>query len=268
MLYSLPSTTMSNFILQPVNEQYVRRFLNHGATTCTKAFAVLKLYVNAENPELVDLYRQHVSNHNNKITNSEFPDVGFDLFIPETAYFQHPFETQFLNLQVKTEMIHTKPIVSLNSSTSFARTRDLRSNVGVRGILSVAEGEDLSSQVIDDATVGDVGNVGFLVYPRSSISKTPLMLANQTGVIDPGYRGDLISAIRYLSFPSTDNNNNNNNNNNIENVYELEKYTRLLQIVHPELLPIYVIMVDEDDLSTTDRGDGGFGSTGTRGVIL
>jgi dUTP pyrophosphatase len=222
---------MSAFFDNTANENYIRDFLEEGEKTCRNAFAVLKLYVNKENPELVALYQNHVSKHNNKIRHSKFPDVGFDLFIPETAYFQHPFETQFLNLQVKTEMIHTKPFVSLNGSTS-----------------------------LDDATIGNVNNVGYLVYPRSSISKTPLMLANQTGVIDPGYRGNLISAIRYLTSAPT-------NTNDLENIYELDKHTRLLQIVHPELLPIYVIMVDENELTSSERGDGGFGSTGTRGVI-
>jgi dUTP pyrophosphatase len=223
---------MSGFFDNTHNENYVCKFLNNDEKTCSTAFAVLKLYVNSQNPELVELYRDHVANHNNKIRNSIFPDVGFDLFIPDTAYFHHPFETQFLNLQVKTEMIHTKPFVSLNGSNS-----------------------------LEDATTGNVNNVGYLVYPRSSISKTPLMLANQTGVIDPGYRGNLISAIRYLTCPP------NKDNDNLENVYELNKYTRLLQIVHPELLPIYVVMVDENELTSSERGDGGFGSTGVRGAI-
>jgi dUTP pyrophosphatase len=43
-----------------------------------------------------------------------------------------------------------------------------------------------------------VTNTPFLIHPRSSISKTPLMLANHTGVIDSGYRGSLIGAFRYL----------------------------------------------------------------------
>lgn len=86
----------------------------------------------------------------------------------------------------------------------------------------------------------------FTSYPRSSISKTPLMLANHTGIIDSGYRGSLIGAFRSLS-PSN---------------YVVEKDTRLLQICHPTLCPIYVVLVNEDDLTTTERGAGGFGSTG------
>tara|TARA_B110000967_G_C18901727_1_gene576002 strand:- start:3625 stop:4182 length:558 start_codon:yes stop_codon:yes gene_type:complete len=87
----------------------------------------------------------------------------------------------------------------------------------------------------------------YYIYPRSSISKTPLMLANHTGIIDLGYRGDLIGAFRNLSP---------------DQQYHIEKNTRLLQICHPSLCPIYVVIVPENELSDTERGTGGFGSTG------
>jgi dUTP pyrophosphatase len=88
----------------------------------------------------------------------------------------------------------------------------------------------------------------FYIYPRSSISKTPLMLANNTGIIDSGYRGSLIGAFRWLRTNSDN--------------YTVEQNTRLVQICHPSLCPIYVVLVNEEDLSSTERGDGGFGSTG------
>lgn len=94
-----------------------------------------------------------------------------------------------------------------------------------------------------------ISTCAFNVHPRSSISKTNLMLANHTGVIDAGYRGPIIGAFRWLK-PK------------VEDSYTVDKYTRLVQVCHPSLCPIYVIMVDESDLSTTERGEGGFGSTG------
>ena len=84
------------------------------------------------------------------------------------------------------------------------------------------------------------------MFPRSSISKTPLMLANHTGIIDAGYRGSLIGAFRNVSGED----------------FQVEKHTRLLQVCHPSLCPIIVELVDESELSTTARGEGGFGSTG------
>ena len=90
------------------------------------------------------------------------------------------------------------------------------------------------------------GSTGYFMYPRSSISKTPLMLANHVGIIDSGYRGFLTGAFRNLSAAP----------------YVIQKETRLLQICHPSLSPIHVVLVDESELSTTARGMGGFGSTG------
>lgn len=85
-------------------------------------------------------------------------------------------------------------------------------------------------------------NSGYYLYPRSSISKTPLMMANSTGIIDSGYRGDIIGAVRNLSEE-----------------YVVEKNTRLFQICHASLKPFIVSIVSE--LDQTTRGEGGFGST-------
>jgi dUTP pyrophosphatase len=93
-----------------------------------------------------------------------------------------------------------------------------------------------------------IKNTAFYIYPRSSISKTPLMLANNTGIIDSGYRGSLIGAFRWLRTNSDN--------------YTVEQNTKLVQICHPSLCPIYVVLVNEEDLTSTERGDGGFGSTG------
>jgi dUTP pyrophosphatase len=88
--------------------------------------------------------------------------------------------------------------------------------------------------------------IAYYMYPRSSISKTPLLLANHVGIIDAGYRGNLIGAFRNLSDYN----------------YIVEKHTRLLQICNPSLSPFLVELVDESELSSSERGEGGFGSTG------
>ena len=103
-------------------------------------------------------------------------------------------------------------------------------------------------------------NTAFYIFPRSSLSKTPLMLSNHTGIIDSGYRGWIQGAFRWLnSIP-------------IKLVgdpvdFYLPQYTRILQICHPSLCPILVNLVEEDELTTTERGSGGFGSTGIIGAI-
>jgi dUTP pyrophosphatase len=102
-----------------------------------------------------------------------------------------------------------------------------------------------------DLTCDKVINTGFYVYPRSSISKTPLMLANHTGIIDSGYRGSLIGAFRCLDLSNT-----------VDGKYMVDQYTRLVQVCHPTLCPIYTIVVDSNTISSSERGSGGFGSTG------
>ena len=108
-----------------------------------------------------------------------------------------------------------------------------------------------SEMVYCDVNTDECTTCAFLLYPRSSISKTPLMLANQTGVIDAGYRGPIIGAFRWLM-----------SSRSMVESYVVEQYTRLVQICHPTLCPIFVVSVNETDLSVTERGSGGFGSTG------
>lgn len=83
----------------------------------------------------------------------------------------------------------------------------------------------------------------YFLMPRSSIAKTPLILANSIGLIDAGYRGELIAAVRNLS----------------DVPFFVEKGTSLFQVVAPNTKPIKVAISDE--LSATSRGAGGFGST-------
>ena len=94
------------------------------------------------------------------------------------------------------------------------------------------------------ATRDSQQRTGILLFPRSSISKTPLRLANSIGLIDPCYRGNIIAAITNTS--DTD--------------YTVTKGTRLVQLVMPHLNPFKINWVDA--LDETSRGAGGFGSTG------
>jgi len=90
-------------------------------------------------------------------------------------------------------------------------------------------------------------NTGYYMHPRSSIYKTPLRLANSTGIIDAGYRGNLIGMFDCSAAH-----------------HELAQYDRILQICAPSLIPIFTeIVKSETELGEqTARGAGGFGSTG------
>tara|TARA_B100000161_G_C33545407_1_gene412766 strand:+ start:1105 stop:1587 length:483 start_codon:yes stop_codon:yes gene_type:complete len=86
----------------------------------------------------------------------------------------------------------------------------------------------------------------YYLYPRSSISKTPLMMANSVGIIDRDYRGFIMAKVRNLGQPNSQ--------------HIIESGTRLFQICSPDLSPIRAKLVNQ--LTNTSRGEGGFGSTG------
>tara|TARA_R100000315_G_C5234536_1_gene145909 strand:+ start:3764 stop:4186 length:423 start_codon:yes stop_codon:yes gene_type:complete len=88
------------------------------------------------------------------------------------------------------------------------------------------------------------GHVGFL-FPRSSVSKTNLVLANCVGVVDSGYRGPVKLRFKEMSGP-------------IGGRYRVGD--RVGQII---VMPVPNFEFEEvDELTETNRGDGGFGSTG------
>jgi len=84
----------------------------------------------------------------------------------------------------------------------------------------------------------------YLLMPRSSISKTPLRQCNSVGLIDGGYRGELIAAVDNIKAED----------------YTVKPGERLFQIVAMDGSPIHFKLVET--LSETSRGAGGFGSTG------
>jgi dUTP pyrophosphatase len=88
------------------------------------------------------------------------------------------------------------------------------------------------------------GFVG-LVFPRSSIRNTELQLSNSVGVIDSGYRGELQATFnKTRGFGSI--------------AYDIgDKIAQIIIIPYP---PIEFEEVEE--LNNTERGEGGFGSTG------
>jgi len=88
------------------------------------------------------------------------------------------------------------------------------------------------------------GFVG-LVFPRSSIRNTELQLSNSVGVIDSGYRGEIRATF--------------NKTNGLDSMdYRVgDRIAQLIVIPYPE-----VEFEEVSELSDTDRGNGGFGSTG------
>ena len=87
---------------------------------------------------------------------------------------------------------------------------------------------------------------GFMLMlaPRSSMSKTPLVIPNSFGVIDADYRGEIKGIFKNIS----------------DNAYLIQKGDRLLQGI---LVPVGALkLLEVGELTETARGAGGIGSTG------
>jgi dUTPase len=99
-------------------------------------------------------------------------------------------------------------------------------------------------------TRGDVltpeATVHYRLVPRSSIYKTGYMMANSEGIIDRTYRGVLKAPVVLVSKTAN------------PGIWAGNRY---FQIVAPDLGWIYAVRI-VDALPSTERGDGGFGSTG------
>jgi dUTP pyrophosphatase len=81
-----------------------------------------------------------------------------------------------------------------------------------------------------------------LIFPRSSVTNKDLMLKNSVGILDSGYRGELILRFNKIG----------------EETYEIgERIGQVMVIPYPN-----VEFIEADELSETKRGNGGFGSTG------
>lgn len=105
---------------------------------------------------------------------------------------------------------------------------------------SITYGTDIAVEIPD-------GFVG-LVFPRSSIRKTNLQLSNSVGVIDSGYRGEIQATFKKIQGVS---------NEVLENYKVGDRICQIMIIPHP-----LVEFEEVEELSNTERGEGGFGSTG------
>lgn len=142
--------------------------------------------------------------------------------------------------EVKVKKLHPNAVIP-----EYAKDGDAGMDLVATSILSetttdVTYGTGISMEI-------PKGYVG-LVFPRSSIRKYDLSLSNCVGVIDSGYRGELQATFKKTNWLKG---------------RESDKYQigdRIVQII---IIPYpSVTFVEVDELSESERGDGGFGSTG------
>ena len=198
----------------------------------------LRIFIDSKDKQLHQLYKEAVKKHNEKIIqNPEMIDAGFDLFTP----VQNENESED-NSNIKNIILPEHPRKEVKPYTLDFKVI-------------------CSAQMITDIDIENKEemkyNTGYDMRPRSSISNTNLRLANSIGTIDAGYRGHIMGKfdVTYLNpVPNTDFS---------KSGIVLDKYARVVQICAPGLLPILVKIVNtKEELGTTIRGEGGFGSTG------
>jgi dUTP pyrophosphatase len=150
-------------------------------------------------------------------------------------------ENKINNLQVKIKKLHPNAVIP-----SYAKSGDAAMDLYAteRG-----EADEHGNMVYKTGLALEIpeGYVG-LIFPRSSISKTQHMLRNHVGVIDSGYRGEVILKFGWFDqAPRLK-----------DNIYDKgERIGQLMLIPYPQ-----VEFMEVDELSNSDRGSGGFGSTG------
>jgi dUTPase len=222
---------MANFLNNSNNILFINT-VNSLLNTYEKVM-VLNLFVDSYDENLKHTYINAANSHNNKVIHlQEHIDAGFDLFAPGN-------QGEALN--------HYG-----NDLPFFGPGREDRNPVNRMDFMV-----SCSAQMVTDG--GKCFNTGYYMYPRSSLSKTQLRLANSVGIIDSGYRGHLTGMFDVVNID-----NDSNSDHNLEADFWGKKFDRYVQICAPGLVPILVQVVNtfEELGGETARGGGGFGSTG------
>jgi dUTP pyrophosphatase len=143
-------------------------------------------------------------------------------------------------MQVRIKKLSTDAVIPTYAKDGDAGMDMVATRIINETLDSITYGTDIAMEI-------PKGFVG-LVFPRSSIRKTHLHLSNSVGVIDSGYRGEIQATFKKIQGIS---------NNALDNYKVGDRIFQIMIIPYP---PIEFKEVEE--LNNTERGDGGFGSTG------
>lgn len=190
-----------------------------------------KLFINPLNSDVKEYFE-----HKRITDNQHNGDSGIDLVIPKDISIE-PHKTKLVNLGMKAAMYE------YNSNWMYLVACFLFCMVLTKGNLLMSS--LIILPLLLNADFMPYKNVSWWLHPRSSISKTPLILHNSSGLIDKGYRGELLAAFHNIS----------------NEPYTITAGTRLVQAVSSNISqPITFGLTKTLDFTT--RGEGGFGSTG------
>lgn len=143
-------------------------------------------------------------------------------------------------MQVKIKKLSENAVIPTYAKQSDAGMDMVATKIVNETLDSITYGTDIALEIPE-------GFVG-LVFPRSSIRKTHLHLSNSVGVIDSGYRGEIQATFKKIQGVS---------NNALDNYKVGDRICQIMIIPHP-----YVNFLEVEELNNTERGEGGFGSTG------
>ena len=141
-------------------------------------------------------------------------------------------------MEVKIKKLHPDAVIPVYSKPGDAGLDLTATSISSDSYDNIVYGTGLAIEIPD-------GYVG-LLFPRSSNSKTDLYLTNHVGVVDSGYRGELMFKFRPI-------------NGIVDaSIYAVgDRIGQLMILPYPSIK-----FVETDELSDSDRGEGGFGSTG------
>ena len=140
-------------------------------------------------------------------------------------------------MKIKIKKLKDNAVVPVYAKTGDAGLDLVATEIINKDTFQITYGTGLAMEI-------PAGYVG-LVFPRSSIRKYDLSLTNCVGVIDSGYRGEIQATFRrHKGVSSTD--------------YEVgDKIAQIIIVPYPS-----IEFIETDELSETERGTGGFGSSG------
>ena len=141
-------------------------------------------------------------------------------------------------MEVKIKKLHPDAVIPVYSKPGDAGLDLTATSISSDSYDNIVYGTGLAIEIPE-------GYVG-LLFPRSSNSKTDLYLTNHVGVVDSGYRGELMFKFRPI-------------NGIVDaSIYAVgDRIGQLMILPYPSIK-----FVEADELSDSDRGEGGFGSTG------
>ena len=200
----------------------------HEAEEYLKKLQEIEKTINSDNEENIDLdFLDDINDLLSKLDKEI--NVG-NLSESKTPEFD-------FSVKVKVKKLHENAVIP-----SYSKAGDAGMDLT---ITSVKENTSFSVSYGFGIAIEIPKNYVGLVFPRSSVRNQELILSNCVGVIDSGYRGEL-----QVTFKKT---------NGLDSIkYGVgDRGAQIVILPYPEIK-----MIETDQLSNTERGDGGFGSTG------